>query len=295
MHVAAFGSDCLACHDGVDRYGAAFDHNRQTFQLIGRHAQVACGDCHTGARSSADLQNSPQDCFACHRGDDAHQGQFGSACEGCHTPEDWAKASFDHAQTAFPLTGKHINIRCEQCHADKVFKGTPRDCSACHLKDDAHQGRFGTDCGGCHTPEDWKKASFDHSKAAFKLEGAHANVACEKCHINGQFKGTTQQCAGCHQEPDVHVGLFSGDCAACHTVTAWVPAQFNQPHTFPINHGEGGPSSCKTCHPTGLQNYTCYGCHEHNEAEIAAKHREEGIGDFSDCMRCHPTGQEGDD
>lgn len=292
VHVSAFGAACLECHDGVDRYGAGFDHNRLAFQLAGQHATVACGDCHAGARSVKDLQSAPQDCSSCHRDEDPHLGRFGTACESCHTPVDWGKASFDHANTAFPLSGRHVNIPCEQCHVDKAFSDTPRDCAACHLKDDFHQGQFGIECGVCHTPEDWAEATFDHSKAVFKLEGAHRTVPCEQCHINGQYKGTPLQCADCHLEPDIHAGLFPGHCSTCHSVIAWIPAQFNQPHTFPIDHGEGGTNTCKTCHPTSMQSYTCYSCHEHNEAEIAAEHREEGIGDFHDCMRCHPTGRE---
>ncbi|MFM8321461.1 MAG: cytochrome c3 family protein [Chloroflexota bacterium] len=225
-HIDAFGGGCLACHDGVDRYGAAFDHNRLAFQLLGRHAGMSCVGCHAGARSPAELQDAPA------------------------------------------------------------------ACAACHLDDDAHQGQFGRDCAGCHTPESWQQADFDHSLTAFKLDGAHARVACEACHANGRFKGTPVECRACHAEPARHQGLFPGGCAECHTVAAWTPAQFNAPHRFPIDHGEGGLSACTVCHPDSLQGYTCYGCHEHNPAEIEAKHREEGIADFADCMACHPTGQE---
>ena len=39
---------------------------------------------------------------------------------------------FDHVRTGFPLTGQHTNERCESCHLNGVFKGTPRDCASCH-------------------------------------------------------------------------------------------------------------------------------------------------------------------
>jgi hypothetical protein len=166
------------------------------------------------------------------------------------------------------------------------------ECVACHAKDDAHQGQFGQDCAGCHTPEDWKAASFDHSRTAFPLDGAHLNVACQQCHTDNTFKGTPTQCAACHAEPQYHLGLFKQACETCHTTQAWTPAQFNEAHTFPIDHGERGPSACRTCHPDNLLTYTCYECHDPNE--VAAKHREEGIANFSDCVKCHPTGQAGD-
>ena len=41
-------------------------------------------------------------------------------------------AAFDHLTTGFELTGAHRDVRCESCHADGVFKATPRACAACH-------------------------------------------------------------------------------------------------------------------------------------------------------------------
>src|SRR6202048_114722 len=39
---------------------------------------------------------------------------------------------FDHLTTGFELEGQHRDLPCESCHANAVFKGTPRDCAACH-------------------------------------------------------------------------------------------------------------------------------------------------------------------
>ncbi len=291
-HERAFGRGCLACHDGVDTYGAAFDHNQQDFPLQGKHAGLACADCHLGARAVADLQATLQDCFSCHQADDAHEGRFGQDCARCHTPDDWQQATFDHSLAAFKLTGAHVQVDCVQCHVNDVFQGTPQDCFSCHQADDAHEGRFGQNCAQCHTPDDWQQATFDHSLAAFKLTGAHVGVDCVRCHVNDVFRGTPQDCFSCHGEPGFHAGLLGTDCAACHTTTAWLPAQYNRPHTFPIDHGGSGWSPCRTCHPTSLGSYTCYNCHEHNPAGIESKHREEGIFDFQNCVSCHPTGRE---
>ncbi|MCI0521428.1 MAG: hypothetical protein L0Z70_14365 [Chloroflexi bacterium] len=357
-HSQVFGEGCLDCHDGADRYGAAFDHNRLAFALQGGHEISACGDCHAGARTAADLRAAPQECSACHLEDDAHQGalgadcaachaptaweeatfdhersafplrgahlqavcagchrdklfkgapqtcfdchaqddehggQFGQDCAACHTPEDWEQVTFDHNRSAFPLAGKHLEVECEGCHRDNLFQGTPQACYDCHAEDDEHGGRFGQDCAACHTPETWEEATFDHALADFQLTGAHGNVACEDCHRDGVFEGTPQTCAGCHAGPAFHQGLFDSDCAACHDSQAWRPARFDRSHRFPINHGEGGASTCTTCHPNSLRVYTCYGCHEHTQSNIAGKHNEEGISDFSNCVRCHPTGRE---
>lgn len=294
-HVLSFGKDCLACHDGVDRFGDDFNHSVFKFKLDGKHAGAACTKCHLDARTVADLQSAPQDCFSCHQKDDNHEGRFGQDCGACHSPDGWQPAKFDHNLSAFKLEGEHAEVRCEKCHENNVFKGTPTDCYSCHQKDDEHNGQFGTDCSACHTPKGWEDANFDHSRSNFPLTGAHAQVRCEKCHTNGQFKGLDTACVSCHAEPTEHMGDFGTDCAACHTTTAWTPATFNGDHTFPMDHGEGGISSCATCHPAGYKTYTCYGCHEHNESNIRSKHLEEGISNFENCMECHADGREHDD
>ncbi len=79
-HRQAFGDDCLACHDGQDRYGD-FDHSQVKFALTGSHLQVPCSQCHISTRTIAALQNTPTTCESCHQADDAHNGQFGTQCD----------------------------------------------------------------------------------------------------------------------------------------------------------------------------------------------------------------------
>ena len=291
QHVADFGKDCLACHDGVDRF-TAFDHNRLKFTLAGKHNAVPCGECHTNARAVADFKSASPACVDCHRQDDAraHSGAFGTDCALCHSSDKWDTAQFDHNLAAFKLAGKHVTVECAQCHINSVYKGTPQACVSCHLKDDTHTGAYGTDCAQCHNAGDWKDAQFDHNLAAFKLTGAHVNVTCAKCHINSVYKGTPLTCVGCHADPQAHLGQFGLNCAQCHSTQTWQGATFA--HTFPLNHGERANVACKTCHvTTNFKEYTCYGCHEHTQQNIQAKHQGEGISNFQDCMRCHDRGQ----
>jgi hypothetical protein len=268
-HVQAFGAKCIACHDGVDRFNKSFSHSGFIFQLNGKHADVTCEKCHLNARTVADLQSAPQDCFSCHQKDDKHEGQFGTDCSACHTPSSWSDATFDHNRAAFKLEGKHAEVKCEQCHVNKVFKGTPQDCYSCHQKDDKHKGSFGTDCSGCHTPKSWDGATFDHSRSAFKLEGKHANGKCEDCHKNGVFKGTPSTCVSCHADPAFHAGALGTDCASCHNTSDWNQAKFNLSHPEP-RVGEGGSgvnhggATCRQCHPSSVQQSTCTACHEGN-------------------------------
>ena len=265
-HTMDFGQDCLACHDGVDRYGD-FNHSQVTFALSGAHLQVGCSECHPNARTIPDLQDTPTECEACHLSDDAHASKFGMQCGLCHSPAGWKPAIFDHNLADFRLEGKHVEVPCESCHIDG-FKGTPKDCYSCHKQDDQHNGTFGTACETCHNPSDWSDATFDHTLATFQLTGAHVNVECTQCHIGNVFNGTPHECVACHPDPSFHASLFAGmACNQCHNTTSWSPASFNLSHPSVcgedacINH-EG--ATCRDCHTTNLSTATCLKCHDSN-------------------------------
>ncbi len=308
-------TDCRRCH--TDHHGATaaltrmeaasnYPHEASGFSLAA-HRQGAdgrpfpCAGCHTDSLARFD----PAVCTDCHAQIDpaflqAHAALYPGECLACHDGLDTFGSNFDHQAAFFPLQGKHAGLDCAACHAGarsaSDLKLTPRLCFDCHAADDPHGGDFGPDCAGCHTPDRWEGAAFDHSRSAFPLTGAHARVPCRDCHGDGPsgavYQGTPAECAACHAEPKYHAGRLGSDCAACHTTAAWTPARYDQPHTFPLDHGEGGASSCRTCHPDRLEAYTCYGCHAHTPAGIERKHQEEGLRDFADCARCHPTGRE---
>jgi hypothetical protein len=86
-HLEAFGPTCLNCHDGVDSYGASFDH--ATYPLTGGHEGVTCGACHQGATTLATLQATSTECVSCHAAKDIHEGRLGTSCEECHTTASW--------------------------------------------------------------------------------------------------------------------------------------------------------------------------------------------------------------
>lgn len=282
---------------------SSFPHEAVGFSLNGHKFTAArepfqCTDCHHEDVSTF----APENCDACHRQMDpgfmaAHTLSFGSACLDCHDGVDRFDENFDHNVFSFRLTGKHVELACVQCHVNARglgdFSVTLQDCYSCHHDDEPHEGRFGFDCSQCHTADGWSPATFDHNLSSFPLTGAHTAVACESCHVDQQFQGLSTACFACHAEPAFHLGLFGTDCAACHTTSAWTPAEFAGPHLFPLNHGGG--ATCATCHPTGFVTYTCYGCHEHNEAEVREEHLDEGITSFQNCMECHPSGEKPED
>jgi hypothetical protein len=220
-HVLSFGTDCLACHDGVDRFGSDFTHSAFAFKLDGGHTGVPCTKCHLNSRTVADLQSAPQDCYSCHQKNDEHNGEFGTDCAGCHTPNGWEGATFDHSRSNFPLTGAHAQVRCEDCHENGVFKGTSSACVSCHAEPTEHAGQFGTDCAACHTTNAWTPAAFngDHT---FPLDhGESGLVSCATCHPAG-YK--TYTCYGCHEHSESNIrskhqeeGISNFEnCMECH-------------------------------------------------------------------------------
>lgn len=302
--------DCHKDHRGetaslTDLGENEFPHDSLGFSLNGHQQKTngqpfECADCH-----GDDVTTFASDsCQTCHREMDlvftqAHLLSFGDSCIECHDGVDRFGDDFNHNVFQFQLVGGHAEeIACTRCHLDARtltdLQSAPQDCYSCHWQEDVHNGDNGSDCAACHNPTNWEDANFDHNLSAFPLTGAHTQVECESCHVNDTFKDTPTECVACHAEPQEHAGKFGTECAYCHTTNAWEPASFNGEHTFPMNHGNGD-GSCQTCHPSSLETYTCYGCHEHSEANIRAEHLEEGIFDFQDCVKCHADGREHDD
>lgn len=266
-HTLAYGTACLDCHDGVDRFGKNFDHNQFPFKIKGRHVGLACDKCHYNARRLIDFPVTLQDCSACHQKDDPHAGRFGVRCADCHTEDGWTPARFDHNLSSFKLEGEHQEVPCESCHVNQVFKGTPSDCYSCHKQQDAHNGQYGTDCSACHNPSSWDNVDFDHNRTSFPLTGGHSGVDCKRCHSSGQFTGLSTACSSCHADPAFHAGMFGGECSSCHTTSNW-SAPYKGPHPgiadeggSGVNHGGAG---CRSCHTQNLQTATCTQCHDGN-------------------------------
>jgi len=141
--------------------------------------------------------------------------------------------SFDHIKTGFALSGMHSNTRCESCHVNGVFKGTPRDCASCHVsglrlakanvvKPSNHfQTPLG--CESCHTTVTFTGAKFDHLGVA--------PTACASCHNGAVTTG----------KPSGHIPTQAA-CSTCHKTTGWVPA------TGMDHSGMTAATNCASCH-----------------------------------------------
>ena len=165
---------------------------------------------------------------------------FPSDCALCHVGEAWNTLTedfeFDHeAETGVPLVGAHASAQCLRCHNDRgpVDVFAAQGCVGCH--EDCHAGDLGNDCLRCHTQRTWMPQNQIslHLKTRFPLVGAHAAVACWRCHPGadvGQFVPTDIECVTCHRDDLArttnHLGLGWVDrCDRCHIPTAWEQAQ----------------------------------------------------------------------
>lgn len=285
--------ECKACHSEhkgreyriVRLDEARFDHRQTDFPLKGKHTAVKCASCHA---SGTKQRNAPAACASCHRKNDPHKGSLGEKCETCHAETGWKPARFDHAKTRFPLRHHHAELECGSCHAGQRFAGTPRDCGACHKKDDAHNGRFGARCASCHVDEAWKASTFSHDRdTKFPLRERHRTVKCDACHRAEAVKPASA-CAGCHAKDDAHQGKLGRKCDACHAERGWKqPARFNHDRntSFPLR-GEHREVRCDACHRDAqfrqLPGTACVACHSKDDAERGHKGR------FGErCETCH--------
>ena len=284
-HQGSLGTTCANCHSERSwKEPARFDHNKSDFPLLGSHAKVACADCH----KSTMFKEAPQQCIGCHRKDDKHKGSLGEQCQTCHDASKWARTTFDHAKTRFPLLGKHQPVKCEACHKSANYKETPSDCFACHQKDDKHRGQEGKACGSCHDTRGWTPApSFDHGLTRFPLLGNHGKVECKSCHASVLFKDASIACYSCHARDDKHRKSLGTQCEQCHNAKSWKAWDFDHDKRtrFPLD-GKHVGLSCGACHTRPMETRVvassqCASCHAKDDIHEGSYGKA--------CQQCHVT------
>jgi hypothetical protein len=254
------GLDCSACHTTEGWKGVAlasgqtgFDHSRTGFPLSQRHTSVPCTGCHNSERPIT------RQCAGCHQ--DAHGGQLGAGCDGCHSAATWfqTEAFARHRQTRLPLTGMHALVECRDCHertTDRTWTTVAADCFACHEVDyrrpdihplhvgvpgDPAQAPFPRDCAQCHRATGWLPVFVDTSS----FGGAALALASLRAHDR----------------------------------------------LFPLSHGPHRGADCASCHVSLAQPalVRCDGCHAHSQKKLLEQHR--GVAAYGQaCLTCHPGG-----
>jgi hypothetical protein len=214
-HVAAgFPTTCETCHDTVLWTDAVFNHSTTGFTLTGAHTVPPrqCTDCHTNNNYSL---NSTA-CVTCHLKDyqgttnPAHAAAgFPQQCDLCHDTTVWTDSTFNHNNTAFPLTGSHTvpPRQCADCHVNGNYTTLPTTCIGCHQTDynnttnPGHAAQpqfFPTTCQNCHNTTAWTGATFNHTQyTQFPITHGNANGVCSTCHTNSN-NYSIFQCTGCH-------------------------------------------------------------------------------------------------
>ena len=221
-HAGRFGTKCADCHDNEVWRPVKYDHLEKTkFALVGIHAKLECHVCHT---ANASTQKLSTDCTGCHRAASPHGKNFHTACDNCHTQQDWRSGiNFDHDLTSYPLLGLHNVVSCAQCHRTQAFGDAKSGCIDCHKRDDVHKGGLGEKCDSCHNPNGWALWQYDHFKqTGFGLFGAHAKLKCADCHRQPAAEvKLSPECISCHRKDDVHNGQFGRRCERCHTTESF--------------------------------------------------------------------------
>lgn len=312
---------CKQCHNETSFSNVSglkyFNHNTTGFKLQGAHETISCFDCHSQSSNPTSVFQDNIDieetnCVACH--DDQHDGKYGTDCFRCHQESSFLALKdmdfFDHSITDYPLTGKHLEVNCMECHIERF--STPIDftsCSSCH--DDYHQGEFAVngispDCLECHTLEqgfDYSLFTLErHQETAFSLDGAHIATPCYACHISEEddrwrFRNIGSKCVDCHN--DFHQGFISSvyypnqDCTTCHNSDTWGVVTFDHNRTNWPLEGRHIDVACSQCHfelagnnEVISQNFTnleisCNACHDnvHGDAFV--------VNGVTQCDRCH--------
>ncbi|MBR0568830.1 hypothetical protein J5J83_22115 [Azoarcus sp. L1K30] len=186
------------------------------------------------------------------------------------------------------------------------------DCFACHAP---LTGADSARCVSCHKPVDIGRLTTTGLPIAKPLTAVPfhqklRNQDCVACHSDhagvkrfrqqGRFDhallqtSVRNECQSCHSAPtDTLHRQVSGNCSQCHTQEKWVPATFDHNKYFVLDRDHD--TRCVTCHVgNDYARYTCYGCHEHTQANIRREHIEEGIRQFDDCVECHRSANEHD-
>ena len=285
-HKGNLGKECDTCHQDIGwRQVKTFDHAKTKFPLRGKHAEVACANCHLGEV----YRGAGIACNDCHAIQDVHQKRFGTTCDNCHNEQNWKTSKFDHDKsTKFPLLGAHKKATCAACHGESLTSKLSMVCADCHRTQDVHQAQLGPNCGDCHDAVAWKNnVIFDHGLTSYPLIGLHAVVTCEACHATPAYQDAGTRCQDCHKSDDAHAGRFTAKCETCHSANGWNRVSFDhgKQTKYPLT-GAHARTGCYNCHreknvadaslPTN-----CYACHRKQDVHRGAFGR--------GCGECHTT------
>jgi len=193
----------------------------------------------------------------------------------------------------FHLDGKHLEVRCADCHPSITFKPRPTNCFGCHPEPKVHKGQYGTQCEQCHSTKTFEDIKPLHDVGDFSLKGMHDNIACERCHKDTRpLAGSGNFCMNCHRQDDIHNNSLSPRCGECHTQWSFAPARFDHTRVGCSLTGVHKTLACFDCHKNG--NFAgisprCVSCHVYDAFRANGFTPEAGTSHAQEttCARCH--------
>jgi len=196
-------------------------------------------------------------------------------------------ADFDHLRTGFALTDRHAQARCESCHHNGQFQGTPRDCASCH-RAGMRLARGNVVMPARHVPTQQACDACHNTRSFVGARFSHAGIApgsCTSCH-NGAFAPG---------KPAAHLPTVAS-CETCHRSTStWLAVSGGHSAANAV-----GTGTCDTCHngvgargkhaahipvPAGLAK--CDSCHRSQASFTVAVRMDHAVVATAACASCH--------
>ena len=228
-------------------------------------------------------------CIDCHQQGGPARGQARHRlCTTCHDAKTLAERHVRSREDRLPAHDKHREVPCAACHVGQHYKGTPKQCVACHVPDDVHKGSRGPQCANCHSTTDWRLAEV-RSREGDRIcpRGQARPDRLRRLPSQRQPEGADPQGlrrlppgAGRARQPP------GPDCGQCHGNEKWKPPTFD--HTRDGHWeltGRHQKVRCHTCHTAAVATQKlptdCASCHRASDVHAASS--------VTECDQCHTT------
>lgn len=270
-HIPTGSIRCDNCHVGtgfISFAGSTMNHS------VVEAVPIACSTCHNGAYISqgaflggakaktSNHVSTALECGSCHLGRSSFLGGLvnhaavmpavGGRCGDCHNGVN----ALGRTNSVTHTTAPGNTASCDTCHNSPLsylsFAGNATfnhagvvagTCGTCHLgqtaakqKTSAHIPTTGNACDACHlNTTSFLNPTMNHS--------AVTTISCATCH-NGAYLTEGVTYGGAKAKTATHIAT-SSSCDSCHhSFTTFTGAAFN--------HAGVTPTTCGSCHLTGL-------------------------------------------
>ena len=222
-HATRFGEACDKCHGTSAWKPPAFDHLRDgQFELVGRHATLACNACHTAVIAQQKLGT---DCNACHRTSDAHGGKLGTDCAACHGVGQLAQG---RGLRSRPDRRSRWSA-CTSSSPATPATCRPRSRAPPRTATDATSATTGTRARSARTAKHVTRrtAGASGSSTTARRPNSPSPVRTRVSPAQAATRQPADQvklcadCDSCHSKDDVHLGQYGRQCQRCHVTTSF--------------------------------------------------------------------------